>query len=70
VVGGYPHPGCAEFGPPDEWRCNGPAVKVAEITDKQYEFTGWLRMCQHHLDEFVEYGDDGYTTYKLEEMPA
>lgn len=47
-----PHPGCAEFAPPDEWQCDQPARWVETLT---IEFNGsqpvehaTTRVCDRH----------------------
>lgn len=58
---GYPHPGCAEFGPPDEIGCSVPATHEASWLDFDgYEvWTERRRLCARHafklaLDDLTE----------------
>lgn len=44
---GYPHPGCAEFGPPDTWSCDNDAVTLL-IWDEPQWGTSWILMCAEH----------------------
>lgn len=57
---GYPHPGCAEFGPPDEMVCTAPATKRATWTSHMNpapphaSYTESMLVCDEHAVEFVD----------------
>jgi hypothetical protein len=48
VFEGYPHPGCAKFGPPDHWECDADAVGTVEGVGPfgTWRFYG----CAEHID--------------------
>lgn len=47
---GYPHEGCAEFGPPDEWPCGQPGVIVLRTTFTDVE---WVRFALMESEDDV-----------------
>jgi hypothetical protein len=70
-----PHPGCAEFAPPEEFSCGNRAVVEVEYAYPDQDLDGvvwvhgWLRLCRRDFEEFKAAGDDPYCRMvKIKEM--
>jgi hypothetical protein len=52
---GYPHEGCAEFGPPDTWGCDRKAVAWVEFTSDGFagRSTASFLLCEEHKEQAV-----------------
>jgi hypothetical protein len=70
---GYPHPGCAEFGPPDVWMCPqyGPFTLTVSSDGPDGRESEDVFACYEHAVETLAYDDDDdwfHTTATLKEM--
>lgn len=57
---GYPHEGCAEFGPPDEFHCTDPARLVVSWSAPYGDSV--MFVCATHGLEMLAVGGDDYIT--------